>query len=35
MREASYLGPRLAGGEAREAIAAILEKRRPDFSKFQ
>jgi enoyl-CoA hydratase/carnithine racemase len=35
MREASYLGPRLAGAEAREAIAAILEKRPPDFSKFQ
>lgn len=35
MREASYLGPRLAGVEAREAIAAILEKRPPDFSKFQ
>ena len=34
LREASYFGPRLAGGEAREAIAAILEKRPPDFSKF-
>lgn len=34
-REASYFGPRLAGAEAREAIAAILEKRAPDFSKFQ
>ncbi len=34
-REASYFGPRLAGEEAREAIAAILEKRAPDFSKFQ
>jgi len=34
-REASYFGPRLAGAEAREAISAILEKRRPDFSKFQ
>jgi enoyl-CoA hydratase/carnithine racemase len=34
-REASYFGPRLAGGEAREAIAAIIEKRAPDFSKFQ
>jgi enoyl-CoA hydratase/carnithine racemase len=33
-REASYFGPRLAGAEAREAIAAILEKRPPDFSKF-
>lgn len=34
MREASQFAPRLAGGEAREAIAAILEKRAPDFSKF-
>ncbi len=34
-REASHFGPRLSGAEAREAIAAILEKRRPDFSKFQ
>ena len=34
-REASYFGPRLAGAEAREAISAILEKRPPDFSKFQ
>jgi enoyl-CoA hydratase/carnithine racemase len=34
LREASHFGPRLAGGEAREAIAAILEKRKPDFSKF-
>ena len=34
-REASYFGPRLAGTEAREAIAAILGKRPPDFSKFQ
>jgi enoyl-CoA hydratase/carnithine racemase len=33
-REASYFGPRLAGDEAREAIAAIIEKRPPDFSKF-
>ncbi len=33
-REASYFGPRLAGAEAREAIAAIIEKRAPDFSKF-
>ena len=30
-----YFGPRLGGAEAREAIAAIVEKRRPDFSKFQ
>jgi enoyl-CoA hydratase/carnithine racemase len=35
LREASVFGPRLSGGEAREAIAAILEKRAPDFSKFQ
>jgi enoyl-CoA hydratase/carnithine racemase len=35
LREASHFGPRLAGGEAREAIAAILEKRPPDFSKFE
>jgi enoyl-CoA hydratase/carnithine racemase len=35
LREASYFGPRLAGAEAREAISAILEKRAPDFSKFQ
>jgi enoyl-CoA hydratase/carnithine racemase len=34
-REAAYFGPRLAGGEAREAIAAHLEKRAPDFSKFR
>jgi enoyl-CoA hydratase/carnithine racemase len=33
-REASHFAPRLAGGEAREAIAAIIEKRPPDFSKF-
>jgi enoyl-CoA hydratase/carnithine racemase len=35
LREASYFGPRLAGAEAREAISAIIEKRAPDFSKFQ
>jgi len=35
LREASYFGPRLAGEEAREAIAAILGKRAPDFSKFK
>ncbi len=34
LREASHFGPRLAGAEAREAIAAIIEKRPPDFSKF-
>ena len=33
LREASCFGPRLAGAEAREAIAAIREKRPPDFSK--
>jgi enoyl-CoA hydratase/carnithine racemase len=35
LREAGCFGPRLAGEEAREAIAAILEKRAPDFSKFR
>ncbi|HEU4516693.1 MAG TPA: enoyl-CoA hydratase [Steroidobacteraceae bacterium] len=35
LREAGVFGPRLAGDEAREAISAILEKRPPDFSKFQ
>ncbi|MEX0734364.1 MAG: enoyl-CoA hydratase [Steroidobacteraceae bacterium] len=34
LREGSHFGPRLAGAEAREAIAAIIEKRPPDFSKF-
>ena len=34
LREASHFGPRLAGAEAREAIAAIREKRAPDFSKM-
>jgi enoyl-CoA hydratase/carnithine racemase len=33
MREASVFAPRLAGPEAREAIAAIREKRAPDFSR--
>jgi len=33
LREAAIFGPRLAGAEAREAIAAIREKRAPDFSK--
>ena len=33
MREAGVFGPRLAGPEAREAIAAIREKRKPDFSR--
>jgi enoyl-CoA hydratase/carnithine racemase len=32
--EATHFGPRLAGDEAREAIAAIIEKRPPDYSKF-
>jgi enoyl-CoA hydratase/carnithine racemase len=35
LREAGCFGPRLAGAEAREAIAAIIEKRAPDFSKFR
>ena len=35
LREARVFGPRLAGGEAREAIAAILGKRAPDFSTFR
>ena len=34
LREARCFGPRLAGAEAREAIAAIREKRPPDFSKL-
>ncbi|MGH8136273.1 MAG: enoyl-CoA hydratase [Steroidobacteraceae bacterium] len=33
MREAASFGSRLAGPEAREAIAAIREKRVPDFSR--
>jgi enoyl-CoA hydratase/carnithine racemase len=33
LRELAVFGPRLAGPEAREAIAAIREKRAPDFSK--
>jgi enoyl-CoA hydratase/carnithine racemase len=33
LREAGVFGSRLAGPEAREAIAAILEKRPPDFSR--
>ena len=33
LREAGVFGPRLAGPEAREAIAAIREKRPPDFSR--
>jgi enoyl-CoA hydratase/carnithine racemase len=33
LREAGVFGGRLAGPEAREAIAAIREKRLPDFSK--
>ena len=35
LREAAVFGPRLAGAEAREAIAAIIEKRTPDFSGFK
>lgn len=34
LREAAVFGPRLAAPEAREAIAAIREKRSPDFSKL-
>lgn len=34
LREASHFGPRLSGAEAKEAIAAIMEKRPPDFSRF-
>jgi enoyl-CoA hydratase/carnithine racemase len=34
LREASHFGPRLAGDEAREAIAAIIQKRPADFSRF-
>lgn len=34
-REAAYFGPRLAGDEAREAIAALIAKRAPDYSKFR
>jgi enoyl-CoA hydratase/carnithine racemase len=34
LREAGAFGPRLAGPEAREAIAAIREKRQPDFSRI-
>ena len=33
LREAGVFGSRLAGPEAREAIAAIREKRKPDFSR--
>lgn len=33
LREAAVFGARLAGAEAREAIAAIREKRPPDFSR--
>jgi len=34
MREAAVFAPRLAGPEAREAIAAIRERRAPDFSRI-
>jgi enoyl-CoA hydratase/carnithine racemase len=33
-REATVFSERLASGEAREAMQAVLEKRKPDFSKF-
>jgi enoyl-CoA hydratase/carnithine racemase len=33
-REAALFSQRLASAEAREAMQAILEKRKPDFSKF-
>jgi enoyl-CoA hydratase/carnithine racemase len=32
--EASYFMPMLGKGEAREAMTAFMEKRKPDFSKF-
>lgn len=32
--EASYFMPMLGKGEAREAMTAFIEKRKPDFSKF-
>jgi len=34
LREAAQFGPRLSSDETREAIAAIIAKRPPDFSKF-
>jgi enoyl-CoA hydratase/carnithine racemase len=33
-REGALFGARLSSAEAREAMAAVLEKRKPDFSKF-
>jgi enoyl-CoA hydratase/carnithine racemase len=33
--EGKIFGERLASGEAREAMTAVMEKRAPDFSKFQ
>jgi enoyl-CoA hydratase/carnithine racemase len=33
-REGTVFTERLASGEAREAMQAVLEKRKPDFSKF-
>ena len=33
-REAAIFTAQLASAEAREAMQAVLEKRKPDFSKF-
>jgi enoyl-CoA hydratase/carnithine racemase len=33
-REGALFSARLSSAEAREAMQAVLEKRRPDFSKF-
>ena len=34
-REGTHFGERLQSGEAREAFSAFLERRKPDFSKFE